>query len=60
MSGYTANAIARHGILEAGVNFIQKPFSPKNLAAKVREILDRERRTHSGPAEVMQKVPSTA
>ncbi len=40
MSGYTANVIEDHGVLEKGVNFIQKPFSKNNLGAKVREILD--------------------
>ena len=39
MSGYTADVIAEHGILEEGVFFIQKPFSTKELAAKVREVL---------------------
>lgn len=39
MSGYTANVIAHHGILEEGINFIQKPFSMKNLAAKIRQAL---------------------
>ena len=39
MSGYTANAIAHHGVLDEGVHFIQKPFSAKDLAAKVRETL---------------------
>lgn len=39
MSGYTANVIAHRGVLEAGVHFIQKPFSRKNLAAKISEIL---------------------
>ena len=39
MSGYTADVIAHRGILEAGVNFIQKPFSKKELANKVREAL---------------------
>ncbi|MFH2054010.1 MAG: ATP-binding protein [bacterium] len=41
MSGYTENVIAHHGILEEGVDFIQKPFTRNDLAAKVREILDR-------------------
>jgi CheY-like chemotaxis protein len=40
MSGYTASVIARRGILEEGVNFIQKPYSPKDLGAKVRKVLD--------------------
>lgn len=40
MSGYTADVIAHHGVLEPGVHFIQKPFSNRNLAAKVREVLD--------------------
>jgi len=42
MSGYTANVIAHRGVLEDGVDFIQKPFSMNDLAAKVREALDRE------------------
>ena len=40
MSGYTADVIAHHGVLDPGVNFIQKPFSKRNLGAKVREALD--------------------
>ena len=39
MSGYTADIIARQGVLDVGVNFIQKPFSIKALAEKVREVL---------------------
>ncbi|MGE0085065.1 MAG: CHASE2 domain-containing protein [Desulfococcaceae bacterium] len=39
MSGYTADIIAHHGVLDEGVNFIQKPFSVKDMAAKVREVL---------------------
>jgi two-component system, cell cycle sensor histidine kinase and response regulator CckA len=41
MSGYTENVIASQGVLEQGVNFIQKPFAPNRLAAKVREVLER-------------------
>ena len=40
MSGYTANVIAHHGVLDDGVHFIQKPFTMKNLAAVVRNTLD--------------------
>ena len=40
MSGYTANIIAKQGVLEEGVQFIQKPFSKKELAAKVQEALE--------------------
>jgi len=42
MSGYTANVIAHHGVLDAGVAFIQKPFSIVDLMVKVREVLDKE------------------
>ena len=41
MSGYDDDAIAHHGILESGVDFIQKPVSVRTLAARVREALDR-------------------
>jgi len=37
MSGYTANVIAHHGILDEGVYFLQKPFSIRGLAQKIRE-----------------------
>ena len=39
MSGYTADFIAHHGVLDEGVQFIQKPFSAQTLAVKVREVL---------------------
>jgi CheY-like chemotaxis protein len=39
MSGYTANVIAQHGILQDGISFLQKPFSKKELALKVREVI---------------------
>ena len=40
MSGYLDNEIAPHGILDPGINFIEKPFTPKSLAMKVRRVLD--------------------
>jgi PAS domain S-box-containing protein len=40
LSGYTDEAIHRHGVLEAGVAFLQKPFRLADLARRVREILD--------------------
>lgn len=41
-SAYTENAIAHQGALDPGVTLLQKPFSPAALAAKVREVLDRD------------------
>jgi two-component system, cell cycle sensor histidine kinase and response regulator CckA len=42
MSGYTDDAIVHHGVLEKGVEFIQKPFALAGLARKVREVLDKD------------------
>jgi two-component system cell cycle sensor histidine kinase/response regulator CckA len=39
-SGYTDHAIVHHGILERGIEFLQKPFSPSALGLKVRKVLD--------------------
>lgn len=41
MSGYTPDAVIHRGILDEGVNFIQKPFSLKDLAVKIRTVLDK-------------------
>jgi nitrogen-specific signal transduction histidine kinase/CheY-like chemotaxis protein len=40
VSGYTDDAVVRHGVQHDSVNFLQKPFSPSTIAQKVREVLD--------------------
>ena len=42
MSGYTDDAIVRHGLLDPAVFFLQKPFTPRALALKVRQVLDQQ------------------
>ena len=39
-SGYTQDVTSRHGVLEPEVNFIQKPYTPHGLAARIRQLLD--------------------
>lgn len=41
MSGYTSDIIARQGVLDEGVQFIQKPFNVKDLSVKIKEVFDR-------------------
>ncbi len=40
MSGYTGEAVVRHGVVEPGVAFLQKPFAPSALARRIRQILE--------------------
>jgi len=40
-SGYADSIIAVHGVIEPGTDFLQKPYQPPDLLAKIREILDR-------------------
>jgi two-component system, cell cycle sensor histidine kinase and response regulator CckA len=51
MSGYTDDAVVRHGLLMAKVDLLAKPFSPLKLAAKVREVLEKP---HVAPSELPQ------
>ncbi len=39
-SGYTDDAVVRHGVLDTNLNFLQKPFTINEVASKVRELLD--------------------
>ena len=40
MPGYTDDDVVRHGVLDTGIPFLQKPFGPDDLAAIVRRVLD--------------------
>jgi PAS domain S-box-containing protein len=50
MSGYTDEAIVHHGVLEAGINFLAKPFVAADLLGKVRRVLDGDDPAPSLPA----------
>jgi CheY-like chemotaxis protein len=55
VSGYTEDSIGQYGVLEEGVNFLQKPFRPSDLARKAREVLDASKVTQ---AQGIEKVGS--
>lgn len=42
MSGYTEDTIVHHGVLAAGIAFLQKPFTGESLGWKIQEVLDRK------------------
>jgi CheY-like chemotaxis protein len=58
-SGYTDDTIARQGILDPSVAFIQKPYRPRALARKIREVLSDSVPNLEGTAEVHSNVSPT-
>jgi len=50
ISGYTDDSIFRHGVLEGGVAFLQKPFNLKDLTQKIRQVLDGESAATEAPS----------
>jgi two-component system cell cycle sensor histidine kinase/response regulator CckA len=60
LSGYTDEAIAHHGVLEAGIELLHKPFTPEMLARRVREVLDKHATTPEQPRCPSEIPPSLA
>jgi CheY-like chemotaxis protein len=54
MSGYTADVIAHHGVLDEGVHFLQKPFSTLELSVKIKKVLKEEEST--APIDLLQRL----
>ncbi len=57
MSGYTDDALAHHKVLDEGLFFLEKPFSPSRLARKIREVIDTrsDQRTRSGNTDLLRR-----
>jgi CheY-like chemotaxis protein len=55
ISGYTDDAIIRHGVLEQGMAFIQKPFTPDALVRKVRNVLDKSQQEQQSFSEISKE-----
>ncbi len=54
MSGYVQDAIVHHGVLDEGINFIEKPFSPEALSLKVLEVLRQPQGSGSGATNILE------
>ena len=59
-SGYTDDAIARQGVLDPAVAFIQKPYRPKALARKIREVLGGPDQKRASPVLTRSRTSSVA